>query len=107
MPLTYAFAAVVRREASISNTSPTLTSALRARSRTSARSGPRIWVKRLNSGSMTIGVAYVLITPKTTTSAAAGIHQRRPKRRIANTRTAPPMPASTAPIAVLLTTSPA
>ena len=49
----------------------------------------------------------MLITPNATTTALAGIHQRRPKRRIANTRSAPPAAANTASIAVLLTTSPA
>src|SRR3954454_24613182 len=53
---------------------------------------------------MTIGVAYVLMSPKPTTRTVAGTHQRRPKRRMANTSTAPPSAASSAPIAVLLGT---
>jgi hypothetical protein len=84
-----------------------LTPALSASWSTSLRSGSPRRVKRLNSGSITIGVAYVLITPNAITTTVAGIHQRRPKRRMPNTSTAPPIPAMTAPIAVLLTTSPA
>ena len=46
-------------------------------------------------------------TPKAITRAAAGAHQLRPKRRITKISSAPPAAASTAPIAVLLATSPA
>ena len=52
---------------------------------------------------MTIGVAYVLITPKAITSTVAGIHQRRPNRRMPKTSSAPPIPTITAWIAVPLT----
>ena len=47
-----------------------------------------------------------MTTPKPTTTAAAGAHQWRPKRRMAKTSSAPPAPTITASIATPLATSP-
>ena len=46
------------------------------------------------------------MAPKATTTTAPGIHQRRPKRRIANTSTAPPIAEKTAPMPAALAWSP-
>ena len=48
-----------------------------------------------------------MITPNATTTAAPGIHQRRPKRRMPTISSAPPPAAKSAPIACDLATSPA
>ena len=47
-----------------------------------------------------------MTTPKPTASAAAGAHQRRPKRRMRKTSSAPPAPTITTSMTIPLATSP-
>ena len=89
--------AVVRLLASITWISLTRTPASRASATTSPRSGSwRSVVKRLKSGSSTIGLTITHSAPPTTTTAAPGTHQPRGSLRISHSSANASSPIRTA-----------